>query len=177
MKKQIPKRYIIGVIVIIVFMLVVFGFSFNQAVKMGAKHDKMMSHIDSMPSKQLQMLKERYPDGYTIYYSLSGYSGFYPYESADTLYEKFEMERWAVEISDDDSQIRFVVPEIGWNPEFDDMEMGGWILNVEQGSSITLTNPRLNPDSLGTIYLELFDKFDEGLVFVIAQPLNLLPNQ
>ena len=79
------------------------------------------------------------------------------------------MERWLVEISQIDNSIKLIVPEISYRPDFADMKNGGWHLSGELGSSITLTNPRLEPNGLGTLNLVVVGLFNEGIVYLITQ--------
>ena len=176
MSKPISKRKLITIGLMLFFTVIAAVLATIQAYKLDQTHTEMRSLIDSIPTERFDTLDMRYPDGITIYYSLTAMSGIYQFDHLDTLYDKFEMGRWAVELSDDSNgSILLFAPDFGWNPDYSDMNEGGWLLSGEIGSSITLYNPRLDPEGSGQLSLEVIDRNRKGVVFLIDQPSPIQP--
>ena len=169
-RKLTTKRKLLSLGAVFLVCAVLVFISVRQAAKLAHIHAEMLSFVNSIPSDRLDQFESRYQGGYSFYYSLSNYSGIYAVDQSDTLYEKLEMERWAVEVSGDSSgSIRILVPVISWNPQYVDFKKEGWFLSGGIGSSITLTNPRLDPKNNGRLWLEVVDRDSRGVVFVIGQ--------
>lgn len=180
-KKTLTRRKILALSLLLVLCAALIAVSVMQAIKLDRMHRQMRSFVDRVPAERLDQVKSRYPAGFTLYYTLNSYSAIYAWNKLDDpYYEKLKMGRWTVEADFDSSQsIRIYVPEISWNPQYVDLNMGGWLMDGQIGSSITLDNPRLDPDELGRLWLEVIDRNEQGVVFVIGQgrddkPRNVL---
>ena len=171
LRKPVSKPKIALLAVLLAIVAAIIAISLRQAWQMNQVHAEMRQLIDNIPPERIAEIESRYAGGFDIYYSLIDYSGIYAIEKSDQLFDELKMESWAVELSDSASgTIRFRVLDVSLIPKFIDMSSGGWLMNGEIGSSITLTNQRSGSSGSNELIIEVLDRNRMGVVFVLGRP-------
>lgn len=175
MESPLKRKPMTGMItaasILIVLTASVALISIKRASELADLHSVMKARIAALPPATWGKLKQQFKRGVSIYYNLAGQSSLFAIDPHDTLYDKFQMERWAVEGSAAPSgPIRILVPEFGWNPQYVDTQRGGWLLSGEVGSSVMISNPRIDPEAGGRMVLELIDRSEQGIVLALGEP-------